>query len=99
MLNPMEIFKNFRIPIDYYRSKEKEPPFLVYIGKGSSNFEADDENYYKSYDYSVEYYFNFKNEELEDEIERQFDIFNIIWNKSGDIYIEDEDMFVIYYYI
>lgn len=97
--NPMEIFKDFELEIDHGTIKKSEPPFLVYRGKGSSNFNAEDKVYYTAYDYTIEYYFIYKNEEIEKAIEERFDRENIIWDKSSDVFIEDENMFVIYYNI
>lgn len=97
--NPMEIFKDFELEIDHGTIKKSEPPFLVYRGKGSSNFNAEDKVYYSDYDYSIEYYFIYKNEDMEKAIEDRFDSLNIIWDKSSDVYIPDENMFVIYYNI
>lgn len=97
--NPMEIFKDFELDIDHGTIKKSEPPFLVYRGKGSSNFNAEDKVYYSVYDYTIEYYFIYKDEDMEKAIEERFDSENIMWDKSSDIFIEEENMFVIYYNI
>ena len=47
----------------------------------------------------MEYYYEFKDLEMEDKIEELFNSNEIYWQKSEDIYIESERMFVIYYYI
>lgn len=98
-MNPAEIFKDFELPISYATTTEKEPPFLVYTGRGSDNLGADNMVYYKDYNYSIEYYFRVKDEEMEDRIEKEFDDREIPWYKSYDNAIEGEDMFVIYYTI
>lgn len=97
--NPMEIFKDFELEIDHGTIKKSEPPFLVYRGKGSSNFNAEDKVYYSVYDYTIEYYFIYKNEDMEKAIENRLNEENIVWDKSSDVFIEDENMFVIYYNI
>lgn len=94
---PSIIFKNFILPIDYYVSKESEPPFLVYKGDGSYNFSADDKVFNKVYEYTIEYYFRVKDEEIEEKIESCLDEHDIIWSKSRDNFIEDDEIFVIYY--
>lgn len=96
---PSEIFKDFELPISYYTSNEKEPPFLVYTGRGSDNMSADNKVYYKDYNYNIEYYFREKDEEMEEKIESRLDDREIPRYKSYDNPVEGEDMYVIYYTI
>ena len=95
--NPAKIFKRFRLPIDYGRTREQEPPFLVYTGGGSNNLITDNGVYYSTYDYTVEYYFRVKDERLEQEIEEFFNENGIIWRKSSDVFIREDEIYVIYY--
>lgn len=95
----MEIFKDFELNIDYRVTENLEPPFLVYKGNKANNMSADNKIYYTTYGYIIEYYFNVKNEELENKIEERLNNEDIIWVKSGDIFIEEEDISLIYYYI
>lgn len=97
--NPIEIFKDFFLDIEYSVPIKDETPFLVYRGKGSTNLNAEDQVYYADYDYTIEYYFKYKNEEYERRIEARLNEVGVGWYKSGDIYIEEEGMFVIYYSI
>lgn len=99
MNTPSKIFKHFELPIDYYITRQEEAPYLVYTGNGSSNLNADNKVYYKDYDYTIEYYFRIKDEEMEEKIEKRLDDWGLVWNKSSDSFIEGEDMFVIYYRI
>ena len=95
-----EILKQTGRPVAYHSFKEDtELPFLIWIGAGSKNFGADDKVYHNKYGYVVEYYYEFKDLEMEDKIEELFNSNEIYWQKSEDIYIESERMFVIYYYI
>jgi hypothetical protein len=71
----------------------------VYIGNGQNTFQADDTHYWKQNSYQVEYYFTTKNESNEEAIESALLENGFLYEKSEDIYIEDEDVFVIYYYI
>ena len=88
------------LPCAYSHFRTKiEPPFIVYIGNGQDVFEADNTHYWRKNTYQVEYYFTEKNEENEAVIEDKLLENGFLYEKSGDVYIEDEGIFVIYYYI
>lgn len=90
--------KSTGIPSAYARFKDKQqPPFIVYIGAGQNNMEADNTLYWRENTYQVEYYFATKNEENEDAIEEALLRDGYLFEKSEDVPIEDEDIFVIYY--
>ena len=55
--------------------------------------------YYSANKYELEYYFDEKDETTENKIEQLLNKNEIVWEKSDDIYIRSENMFVIYYYI
>lgn len=74
-----------------------EPPYLVYIGDGQDTFNADNTHYYRQNRYQVEFYFTQKNEETEAAIEDALLGSGYLYEKSEDIYIEEENVFVIYY--
>ena len=76
-----------------------EPPYLAYIGRGQIQFEADNTYYKKWNQYQVEYYFRKKDESKEDAIEEALLGAGFLYEKSEDDYLEDEDLFVIYYYV
>lgn len=84
-------YSHFRTP--------QEPPYIVYIGSGQETFAADNTHYWRENSYQVEYYFTLKNESNEAAIEEALLANGFIYDKSEDIYIEDEEVFVIYYYI
>ena len=88
------------LPCAYSHFKKKQsPPYIVYIGNGQDTFQADNTHYWKQNTYQVEYYFTTKNEQNEEAIESALLENGFLYEKSEDIYIEDEDVFVIYYYI
>lgn len=88
------------LPCAYARFKKSQtPPYIVYIGNGQDTFQADNTHYWKENTYQVEYYFTTKNESNEAAIENALLSSGFLYEKSEDIYIEDEDVFVIYYYI
>lgn len=88
------------LPCAYSHFKKSQtPPYIVYIGNGQDTFQADDTHYWKNNKYQVEYYYTTKNEANEAAIENALLGSGFLYEKSEDIYIEDEDVFVIYYYI
>lgn len=78
---------------------EQEPPYIVYIGNGQDTFAADNTWYYKNNTYQIEYYFKEKNEANETSIESALLNAGYQYEKSEDAYLEDQAVFVIYYYI
>lgn len=77
----------------------KEPPYIVYIGQGQDHFLADNTYYHSRNTYQVEYYFTKKDEIEEAKIEELLLDNGFLFDKSEDIFIEDEGVFVIYYTI
>lgn len=99
----MTIFQTLQstgLPCAYSHFKKKQsPPYIVYIGNGQDTFQADNTHYWKQNTYQVEYYFTTKNEQNEEAIETALLDNGFLYEKSEDIYIEEEEVFVIYYYI
>lgn len=99
----MTIFETLQstgLPCAYsHFKKAQSPPYIVYIGNGQDVFEADNTHYWKQNTYQVEYYFTTKNEQNEASIENALLEAGYLYEKSEDNYIEDEGVFVIYYYI
>lgn len=91
------------IPVAYSHFTEKnspsEPPYLVYLGDGQDTFKADNTFIYTNNRYQIEYYFTEKDEIEEAKIEKILLDNGYRYEKSEDIYIEDEGVFVIYYQI
>ena len=95
-----ETLQELSIPCAYsHFVTPKEPPYVVYIGNGQTTLEADNSHYFRENNYQVEYYFTQKNESLEAEIEDALLSNGYIYDKSEDIYIENEGVFLIYYYV
>lgn len=84
-------YSHFRKPV--------QPPFIVYLGNGQTTLGADNTWHYTNNQYQIEYYFTEKNEANEKAIEEALlrDGFN--YEKSEDAFIENEGLFVIYYYV
>ena len=88
------------LPCAYSHFKTSQtPPYIVYIGNGQDVLNADNTHYWRRNTYQVEYYFTTKNESNETTIEDALLDNGFIYEKSEDIYIEEQDVFVIYYYI
>ena len=95
-----QVLQSTGLPCAYSHFKKKQsPPYIVYIGNGQDTFQADNTHYYKQNSYQVEYYFTTKNERNEEAIETALLDNGFLYEKSEDIYIEEEEVFVIYYYI
>lgn len=95
-----QTLQSTNLPCAYSHFKKKQsPPYIVYIGNGQDTMDADNTHYWKENKYRVEYYFTTKNESNEAVIEKALLDNGYLYDKSEDVYIEDEDVFVIYYYI
>ena len=95
----METLQGTGLPCAYSHFKtQQEPPFLVYIQRGQDQFSADDTRHWYRNTYQVEYYFINKNTAAEAAIEEALLGAGYRFTVSEDIYLEDEDVFVKYYY-
>lgn len=83
----------------HFRDKNipKAPPYIAYLGSGQDNFEADNTYYHSRNRYQIEYYFTDKDEDLEAKLEKLLLNNGYLYEKSEDVYIESEGVFVIYY--
>lgn len=92
--------QGLQLPVAYshFRTDQK-PPYLVYTGNGQDTFQGDNTHYWRQNRYQIEYYFTTKDETIEADIEDALLSAGYLYDKSEDIYIEDEDVFVIYYYV
>lgn len=99
-MNPYQLLRTLGYPVAYMKFDEVVPlPYLVYRGGGSSNLVGDNRVLYSDYNYTVEYYFDKKSTATERKIEELFNVNEIPWSKSEDIYIDTENIFLINYYI
>lgn len=78
---------------------EVKPPFAVYYGSGQNKLSADNTHYWSEDTYNIEYYFTDKSSTEEEGIEAAILAEGFQFQKSEDIYLEEEDVFVIYYYL
>lgn len=75
------------------------PPYVAYLGSGQDDFAADNTYHWKRNRYQIEYYFKNKDEAQEAVIEKLLLDNGFLYDKSEDVYIEDEGVFVIYYIV
>ena len=75
------------------------PPYVAYLGAGQDVFDADNTFIWTRNRYQLEYYFTKKNEAEEATIEQLLLDNGFLYEKSEDVYIEQEGVFVIYYNI
>ena len=85
-------------PVAYgHHSKPTDPPYFTLMGAGQDQFQADNTYYTKKDHWQIEFYFEDKDPELEETIEALLLQYGLKYDKSEDIYLDDEDIFVIYY--
>lgn len=96
-----EILQTTNLPVAYFEFEGEKPPFpyLTYRGVGSNNFNADNGIHWGGYHYTVEYFYQTKNEELERGLEDIFNAKHLLWEKSEDYKNQDENCYVIVYQI
>ena len=95
-----EVLQSTGLPCAYSHFKTaQEPPYIVYIGRGQDVLEADNTHYWLENKYQVEYYYKTKNEQNETDIENALLNAGFVYEKSEDVFIEDENVNVIYYYV
>ena len=94
----LEALQSLGLPAAFgFFQAPQDPPYLVYTGAGQDQFRADNTIFDKTNLYRVEYYFTKKNEEEEAEIEETLLGAGFLYQKSEDAFIEDENVWVIYY--
>lgn len=98
-----EVLESTGIPCVYGRFRKGEtpkvPPYIAYIGAGQETFEADNTFYYSQNSWQVEYYFTRKDEAAEAAIERALLENGYLYEKSDDVPVDDEGVYLIYYYV
>lgn len=92
------VLQTLNIPAAYSHFKtEQSPPYVVYLGAGQTVERADNTHFWSQSRYQIEYYFKEKDEASEAALEDALLKYEYQFTKSEDVYIEAEDLFVIYY--
>ena len=98
MRNIVTTLQGLDIPVAYSHFKTAvNPPFLVYLGNGQNTLDADNTHYWRQNTYQREFYFEKKDEAQETSIEDALLADGWLYDKSEDVFIESEGLFVIYY--
>ena len=98
MRNIVTTLQGLDIPVAYSHFKTAvTPPFLVYLGNGQNTLDADNTHYWRQNTYQLEFYFEKKDEAVETSIEDALLADGWLYDKSEDVFIESEGLFVIYY--
>jgi len=91
------------VPVAYYQFPEDDgsgnyvppsPPFLVYYYPSDNDFKADDTNYTKIRDLTIELYTDNKDFTLEKAVEDTLTSNGLVYSKSED-YIESEKLYMV----
>lgn len=86
------------LPVAYSHFQTQQvPPYIVWTGSGQNTFAADDTWYHRKNTYQIEYYFTKKNEANEAAIEQALLDAGYQYTKSADLFIEDQNVYLIYY--
>ena len=96
-----EVLEQTKLPAYYFTPKGKKLParYLVWYGHGQAAAAADDTLFHRINEYVVEYYYKKKDEEAEAGIEAILLENGYQFEKSEDVYVDDEGIYVIYYYV
>lgn len=95
----IEIVKKIGLSNAYHHFAEgesPEPPFLIYLIRGSDNFSADGKAYFKANEVHIEIYTDYKNIEIEKKAEAVLDEYGIFYNKL-ESFIESEKLYEVLY--
>lgn len=93
-----ELLQTIDIPVVYGRHTDRVvPPYLMLIWAGQDHFDADNTYYFVQDRHTIEYYFKQKNSAFEKQLENMLLNNGYHYTKSEDLYLDDEDVFMIYY--
>lgn len=93
-----ELLQTMDVQVTYGRHTDRVvPPYLMVIGAGQDHFDADNTYYYVQDLHTIEYYFKKKDPTFESALETLLLENGYRYEKSEDLYLDDEDLFMIYY--
>lgn len=96
--NIQSILLTTGLPVAYSHFQTVQtPPYIVWTGSGQNTFGADNTWYHRQNTYQIEYYFTKKNEANEAAIEDALLNAGMQYVKSADLFIEDQNVYLIYY--
>ena len=96
------LLKTLNIPVAYNhfeKSQEVTPPFVAYRETSSETFKADGTTYYRPYEFEIELVTDKKDVALEKTIEELLTENNIPYDKSDEVWDDDEKIYHNYFEI
>lgn len=100
MQNLKLILEQLNIPVAYdHFNTATNPPFIVFRRYSQSNFGADNVVYKKINNYYVELYTEFKDADIEEQLEQVLTDAGIFYNVESEDYIDTEKMYEVIYTI
>lgn len=94
------LLEQLGLPVAYdHFNTDMTPPFVIYRRYSQSNFGADNKVYEKINNYYIEIYTEYKDIELEEQLEELLTNNDIFFNAESEEYISDEKMYQIVYSI
>ena len=97
-----DLLKTLNIPVayDHFESnKEVSLPFIVYRETSTTTFKADDNTYYRPYEFQIELITDKKDIVLQKRLEDLLTTNNIPYDVSDEIWDDDEKIYHNYYEI
>ncbi len=98
----LKLLKKINIPIAYDHfpdNKRMEPPFMAYREQIPDNFKADNKNYVSFFNFELELVTTKKDIELEKKISDLLNENDIPYEKTPEIWDNDEKIYHIFYEI
>ncbi len=93
------ILEQLNIPVAYLEFVDgSEIPYITFYQTGSNNLIADNKVYTSEPSYNIELYCEYKDFQLEKRLEQILNQNEIVWSKSDDIKLKDEDVIMVVYY-
>lgn len=96
------LLKTLEIPVAYNKFEVNQnmiPPFIVYREISPETFKADGVTYYRPYNFEIELVTEKKDVEFEQNIEKLLTENKIPYDKSDDVWDDDEKIYHIFYEI
>lgn len=97
-----DLLRTLNIPVAYNHfdvSQNVKPPFVAYREVSPETFKADGMTYYRPYEYEIELITEKKDIKIEETIEDLLTTNNIPYDKSDEIWDEDEKIYHNFYEI
>ena len=96
----VQVLKSSGLPVAHYQfSGSANLPCLVYVDKGTDNYNADDRIYQEITNIDIELYAARRDKKAERKLEGILTTAGIVYERAGTFYIDSERVFVTLYEI